>query len=154
MRAVRMSERRSTAGAGLKLLARFGLVGIAATVLYAVLATVLVESEWMGLTPVQASLAAYVAAAVFSYLAHKSVTFMSSGPHRSEAARFVLLTATGFGIAYAVPALLTMKLGLSPIIAILVTCLLIPAINLLMLDRWVFAQRRPGRQRDRSTWLD
>ncbi|RWQ38203.1 MAG: GtrA family protein [Mesorhizobium sp.] len=146
-----MSEGRSTARTGLKLLARFGLVGIAATILYAVLATVLVKSEWIGVTPVQASLAAYAAAAVFSYLAHKSVTFMSSGSHRSEAARFLLLTAIGFGMAYAVPALMTMKLGLPPIIAILVTCLLIPAVNLLMLDRWVFAQREPGRQSDRST---
>ncbi|MER8436696.1 GtrA family protein [Mesorhizobium sp. M1312] len=146
-----MSERRSTAGAGLKLLARFGVVGIAATTLYTVLAIALVESRWIGFSPVQASLAAYAAAAVFSYLAHKSVTFMSNGSHRSEAARFLLLTATGFAVAYAAPALLTAKLGLPPIIGILVTCLLIPAVNLLMLDRWVFAQRRPGRQDDRST---
>ncbi|TIP51918.1 MAG: GtrA family protein, partial [Mesorhizobium sp.] len=76
MRAARMSEDRSTAGAGLKLLARFGLVGIAATILYAALAIGLVESKWIGFSPVQASLAAYAAAAVFSYLAHKSVTFM------------------------------------------------------------------------------
>ncbi|WP_292406903.1 GtrA family protein [Mesorhizobium sp.] len=146
-----MSEGRSTPRTGLKLLARFGLVGIAATILYAVLATVLVKSEWIGVSPVQASLAAYAAAAVFSYLAHKSVTFISSGSHRSEAARFLLLTVTGFGIAYAVPALFTMKLGLSPIFAVLITCLLIPAVNLLVLDRWVFAQRGPGRQSDRST---
>ncbi|TIS95968.1 MAG: GtrA family protein [Mesorhizobium sp.] len=151
MRAARMSEGRSTPRTGLKLLARFGLVGIAATILYAVLATVLVKSEWIGVSPVQASLAAYAAAAVFSYLAHKSVTFISSGSHRSEAARFLLLTVTGFGIAYAVPALFTMKLGLSPIFAVLITCLLIPAVNLLVLDRWVFAQRGPGRQSDRST---
>ncbi|RWK35975.1 GtrA family protein [Mesorhizobium sp.] len=146
-----MSEGGSTAGAGLKLLARFGLVGIAATSLYAVLAIGLVKSKWIGLTPVQASLAAYAAAAVFSYLAHKSVTFMSNGSHRSEAARFVLLTATGFAVAYATPVLLTAKLGLPPIIAILVTCLLVPAVNLLMLDRWVFAQRGPGAQGDRPT---
>lgn len=148
---MRMSEGRSTARIGLKLLARFGLVGIAATILYAALAIGLVKSEWIGFSPVQASLAAYAAAAVFSYLAHKSVTFMSSGSHRSEAARFLLLTATGFAVAYAAPALLTAKLGLPPIIAILVTCLLIPAVNLLMLDRWVFAQHRPGQQGDRST---
>ncbi|TIP98931.1 MAG: GtrA family protein [Mesorhizobium sp.] len=142
-----MSEGRSTARTGLKLLARFGLVGIAATSLYAVLAVALVKSKWIGFTPVQASLAAYAAAAVFSYLAHKSVTFMSNGSHRSEAARFLLLTATGFAVAYAAPTLLTTKLGLPPIIAVLVRCLLIPVVNLLMLDRWVFAQRGSGRAR-------
>lgn len=142
-----MSEDRSIAGAGLKLLARFGLVGIAATVLYAALAIGLVESKWIGFSPVQASLAAYAAAAVFSYFAHKSVTFMSNGSHRSEAARFLLLTATGFAVAYAAP-LLTAKLGLPPIIAILLTCLLVPGVNLLMLDRWVFAQRGSGEHGD------
>jgi putative flippase GtrA len=149
MRAVRRSEARSTDGAGLRLLARFGVVGIAATILYAALAIAWVR--WIGFTPVQASLAAYAAAAVFSYLAHKSVTFLSSGSHRSEAPRFLLLTATGSAVAYVAPALLTAKLGLPPIIAVLVTCSLIPAINLLMLDRWVFAQRRPDPQGDRST---
>ncbi|MER8501759.1 GtrA family protein [Mesorhizobium sp. M0195] len=149
MRAVRMSERRSTGDAGLRLLARFGSVGIAATILYAVMATALVKWQRFGLSPVGASLAAYTAAALFSYLAHKFVTFASSGSHRSEAPRFLLLTATGFAVAYAAPALLTAKFGLPPIIAILVTCLLVPAVNLLMLDRWVFAQRRRGQQRDR-----
>ncbi|TIT20647.1 MAG: GtrA family protein [Mesorhizobium sp.] len=149
MRAVRMSEGRSTSDAGLRLLARFGSVGIAATILYAVMATALVKWQRFGLSPVGASLAAYTAAALFSYLAHKFVTFASSGSHRSEAPRFFLLTATGFAVAYAAPALLTTKLGLPPIIPIVVTCLLVPAVNFLVLDRWVFAQRRRGQQRDR-----
>ncbi|MER8388648.1 GtrA family protein [Mesorhizobium sp. M0166] len=144
-----MSERRSTSNAGLRLLARFGSVGIAATILYAVMATALVKSQRFDLSPVGASLVAYTVAALFSYLAHKFVTFASSGSHRTEAPRFFLLTATGFAVAYAAPALLTAKLGLPPIIAILVTCLLVPAVNLLMLDRWVFQQRRRIQQRDR-----
>jgi putative flippase GtrA len=145
MRAVRMSENRSSAGAKLKLLARFGLVGIAATMLYAALAIAFARWDRIGPSPVQASLAAYAAAALFSYLAHKSVTFMSSGSHRSEVPRFILLTATGFAVAYTAPVLLTVKLGLPPIIAVLVTCLLIPAINLLVLGQWVFADRKPDR---------
>jgi GtrA-like protein len=68
------------------LLIRFGLVGIAATALYAALASVLMSREWIGLSAVRASLAAYVAAALFSYLAHKAVTFMSREPDRTEAA--------------------------------------------------------------------
>ncbi|WP_245525683.1 MULTISPECIES: GtrA family protein [unclassified Mesorhizobium] len=145
-----MSEERSTVGAGLKLLARFGLVGIAATILYAALAIAFAKWDRIGFSPVQASLAAYAAAALFSYLAHKSVTFMSSGSHRSEAPRFVLLTVTGFAVAYTAPVLLTGKLDLPPIIAVVVTCLLIPAVNLLVLDRWVFADQRPDQRGDRS----
>jgi putative flippase GtrA len=143
MHAVRASEKYSVAGFGLKLLTRFGLVGIAATLTYAVLATIFMKWDRIEFTPVQASLAAYAAATVFSYLAHKYVTFMSSGSHRSEGPRFLLLTSAGFAVAYAVPALLTGKLGLPPAVPVLVTCVLIPAFNLLVLDRWVFAERKP-----------
>ncbi|RWM02352.1 MAG: GtrA family protein [Mesorhizobium sp.] len=131
-------------GASLKLLARFGSVGIVATILYAALVAVFAGSERIGLGPVQASLAAYAAAAVFSYLAHKFFTFMSAGSHRTEAPRFLLLTATGLAVAYAAPSLLTETFGLPLFVPVLLTCLVIPALNFLMLDRWVFA-RRGGR---------
>ncbi|RUT98940.1 GtrA family protein [Mesorhizobium sp. USDA-HM6] len=131
--------------AGLRLLARFGSVGIVATILYASLAALFGGSKWIGFAPVEASLAAYAAAALFSYLAHKFFTFMSAGPHRSEAPRFLLLTLTGLAVAYAAPSLLTVKLGLPFVVPVLVTCVVIPALNLLVLDRWVFAERR---QRD------
>lgn len=143
MRAARASEKRSIVGFGPKLLIRFGLVGIAATALYAILVTVFMNL--IGLSAVQASLAAYAAAALFSYLAHKSRTFMSRGRHRTEAPRFVLLTVVGLAVAYAAPALLTGVLGLPGVVPVLVICILIPALNLLILDRWVFAQRKPDR---------
>jgi putative flippase GtrA len=136
------ASKKHLAGLGLKLLMRFGLVGIAATVLYAALAMVFMNWEWVGLATVQASLAAYAGAALFSYLAHKSVTFMSLGRHRTEAPRFLLLTATGLAVAYLAPALLTGMFGLPGIVPVLVTCILIPALNLLVLDRWVFAERK------------
>ncbi|MER9301912.1 GtrA family protein [Mesorhizobium sp. M0496] len=148
MRAVGVSEHRSAGAAALKLLARFGLVGIAATILYAALAAAFVKSERFGFSPVEASLAAYAAAGLFSYLAHRSITFMSSGPHRSEAPRFLLLAAIGLVIAYGAPALLTAKLGLPLIIPIMITCLLVPAINFVVLDRWVFAERIPDQSDD------
>lgn len=147
MHAARVPEKYSIAGFGPKLLIRFGLVGIAATALYATLATILMNREWFGLTAVQASLAAYAAAALFSYVAHKSATFMSRGRHRTEAPRFLLLTAMGFAVAYMAPALLTGVLRLPAIIPVLVTCILVPVLNLLVLDRWVFAQRSSHQKR-------
>jgi putative flippase GtrA len=135
-------KRHLVAGLSPNLLMHFGLVGIAATALYAALAIVFMNREWIGLTAVQASLAAYAAAALFSYLAHKSVTFMSRGRHRTGAPRFLLLTATGFAVAYIAPALLTGMFGLPGIVPVLVTCILVPALNLLVLDRWVFAEQK------------
>lgn len=142
MRVAPAPEKHLIAGFEPKLLMRFGLIGIAATALYAALAIVFMNREWVGLTVVQASLAAYAAAALFSYLAHKFVTFVSSGRHRTEAPRFLLLTATGLAVAYITPALLTGMLGLPGIVPLLVTCILIPVLNLLVLHRWVFAERK------------
>jgi putative flippase GtrA len=74
MRAVRAPEKHSIVGFGPKLLMRFGLVGIAATALYAILATIFMNR--IGLSAVQASLAAYAAAARVSFLADKSRTVL------------------------------------------------------------------------------
>jgi putative flippase GtrA len=121
---------------------RFGLVGIAATVLYATLALAL--THWF-FASVPASLIAYAAAATFSYLAHKSITFFSTGAHRLEAPRFVVLTAVGIAIAFAAPLILTDMLALRPIFAVLLTCLLVPVVNFVVMDRWVFAGRKSAR---------
>jgi putative flippase GtrA len=145
MRAAGAPDQPSVASFGSRLLMRFGLVGIAATALYAVLAHVLMSREWTALSAVRASLAAYAAAALFSYFAHKAVTFMSRGRHRREAPRFLLLTAIGVAVAYGAPALLTDRLGLPGIVPIVVTCVAIPVLNLIVLGRWVFAPRTSGR---------
>ncbi|TIS33916.1 MAG: GtrA family protein, partial [Mesorhizobium sp.] len=64
------------------------------------------------------------------------------GSHRSQAPRFVLLTIAGLAMAYAAPYLLTVTFGLPLAVPVLLTSLAIPALNLLVLDRWVFAERR------------
>lgn len=125
---------------GLALLSRFALIGVGATLLYAVLALLMSDA----LPPVPASLAAYAVATAFSYLGHKFVTFVSEGAHRTEMPRFLVLTLAGFGIATALPAVLTSMLGWPPAIAVLLTCVLVPAVNFFVLDRWVFARRAAG----------
>lgn len=139
MPAAPVSESRTAALGTVKLLARFGAVGLSATVLYAVLAYVFGQGAHFA--PVRASLAAYAVAAAYSYVAHKIVTFMSPGPHRSEAPRFVVATAAGFAIAYLAPAVLVGWLGLPPALPIVLTSLLVPVVNFILLSRWVFAGR-------------
>lgn len=118
---------------------RFALVGIGATVLYALLA--LAFESRLAMSPVAASVLAYAVAAIFSYCGHKFVTFMSDGAHRQELPRFVLLTVTGFGVASALPYLFANLLGQPSWVPVLLTCVLIPMVNLIVLDRWVFRGR-------------
>lgn len=123
------------------LLTRFALVGVAATILYAVLALAfgrLLDSHAGAWT----SLLAYGVAAVFSYLAHRAFTFASDGDRAAEIPRFIVVTATGAAISFAVPAVVQTGFGLPLAVAVLLVCLVIPLINFLVLDRWVFRDRR------------
>jgi putative flippase GtrA len=125
-------------------LVRFGLVGGAATLCYATLAWML---DRMGFAPVAASIAAYGAAGVVSYLGHKRITFRSPGAHGVEIPRFALALGLGMGVAAAAPMVLTHALGLAPIASILVVCVAAPALSYLALEHMVFRRRelsRPG----------
>jgi len=129
----------SAAGLGAGLVSRFALVGIGATLLYASLALLFSQ---MALAPIQASVLAYAVATVFSYLGQKFLAFRSSGAHRSELPKFLVLTAIGFGVATAMPAVFSGLLGYPPYVPVVATCLVVPVINLFVLDRWVFSARR------------
>lgn len=120
-------------------LLRFGSVGLVATGLYAGLAAAFAV---VGLAAVPASLTAYALAGVFSYLGQRHLTFRSTGPVSREAPRFGLLALAGWAIAAVAPAVLTDQLGLPVAVPILVTCLLVPALNFLAMDRLVFSGAR------------
>ena len=122
----------------LQSVSRFALVGLTATGIYAVLAMLL--GSWMRDDAGQAaaSLVAYGAAAVFSYCAHRIFTFASSGSYRFEIPRFVVLTLSGVTISFIVPLVLAQWLLLPMIIPVAVVCVVIPLLNYIALDRWVF----------------
>lgn len=129
-------------------LSRFAAIGAAATLIYAVAAFCL--SGGLGITilpAAPASLAAYFIAAIFSYWGHKYVTFLSGGAHVFEAPRFLALTALGLGFAWLLPTILVDGAGLPPAVPIAVTCILVPIVNYVVLDRWVFASGEEGRPR-------
>lgn len=117
---------------------RFAVVGIAATLIYALAA---ICFSWV-LPPAQASVLAYTVAAVFSYCGHKYLTFASSGAHQLEAPRFILLTLTGIAISWSIPWIAVDGLGLPAIASVALVCLIIPGFNYLVLDRWVFHDQR------------
>jgi putative flippase GtrA len=120
-------------------LSRFALIGIASTLIYAVCAFLLSALPRPVLPAALASVAAYAIAAIFSYVGHKYVTFMSSGMHAFELPRFFLLTALGIGFSLLLPLILVDGFGARPVLPILITCVIVPAFNYFVLDRWVFA---------------
>ncbi|WP_254016374.1 GtrA family protein [Mesorhizobium escarrei] len=122
-------------------LLKFASVGLAATVLYALCACLFTSAGSRYLSPATASVSAYAVAAIFSYLGHKFFTFMSAGSHQFEAPRFAVLTGFGLAAAYLLPMLLVGQFGLPVAIPILLTCILIPVVNFVVLERWIFSHR-------------
>jgi len=119
-------------------LVRFGVVGIGCAGLYAVLAWTLTASA--GLASVPSSMVAYAVAGVVSYAGQKLFTFQSGAPHAEAAPRFVAVFLVGIAIATAAPLLLTERLHLPPVIAIIFTCGVVPLINYGVLGRLVFRE--------------
>ena len=114
---------------------RFLLIGVVATCLYTVVALCLSAS---GLSVALASLAAYLIAAPFSYVGHKYFTFGSDRAHRFEAPRFIAVTVVGITVSLVMPAIMSGRLGLPVQVSIVLTSLLIPIANYLVLRGWVF----------------
>lgn len=124
-------------------LVRFGFVGLAATVLYVILAFSFAKAfaHW----PSAASaFGAYLVAGLFSYLAHKLFTFASDGSHGREAPRFAIVSIAGFGLAALLPFVLHDLMGLSLAIPVLLTAVLVPVMNFVAL-RWFVFDRAAGR---------
>jgi len=119
-------------------LSRFATIGVASTLLYAVLALGLVH---LGVDTTWASVIAFLLAAVFSYAGHKYVTYASGGRHVFEFPRFLALSLVGLGVVSILPVLLVGLLGMPPAIPILAACLVLPAFNYVVLGRWVFRDR-------------
>lgn len=123
-------------------MSKFALVGLASTLLYAALA-VMFQSRFQGdFGQGTLSFAAFAIAAVFSYTAHRVFTFTSQGAYRLEIPRFAVLTATGAAISYVLPTILEGTLKMPMFVSAAGVCVLIPVINFLALDRWVFSDRK------------
>lgn len=115
---------------------RFAAIGGLSTSIYAILTLALC----LGLgTPVTiASIAGYCSGAVFSYCGHRFVTFMSDGAVGFEIPRFAVAAGIGFLLSLALAAVLTDIAGFSPTKPVVVSAILVPALNFVILRNFVF----------------
>lgn len=120
----------------LRRIAVFVTVGLGAAIVYFLSAMALLR---IGIRPAAlASLVAYGISGVFSYLGHRLLTFQSDAPHRQALPRFVLVNIAGYLIAVVVPLLLTDVLNWPPLIATVLVCVAVPAMNFILLTMFVF----------------
>ena len=117
---------------------RFALVGVAATLLYAVIAFAL---AYVSMLPAAVtSLIAYCTAGVLSYFGHRLFTFKAGGGHARPAARFVGINLLGYAVAAVIPWVLSDRLGYPAAIGIVLVCIVIPAMNYVLFNLFVFRE--------------
>ena len=117
---------------------RFGLVGVSCAALYTALAWSL--TVLAGAPAVTGSVAAYAISGVFSYLGQKLFTFRSDAPHAEAAPRFLAVFLVGISVAALAPLLLTDRMHLPPLVAIIFAGGVVPALNYLVFSLLVFGR--------------
>jgi putative flippase GtrA len=126
-----------TRALGLKL-GRFGTVGIVSTLIYAMVATT--GSRWTSLPLVIVTTIAYIASGAWGYFGHYHVTFRSDAAHRSSVAKFVVLFAIGYAVSTGI-VLVNHRLRLPPEIGTVIVSAVLPVMNFVIMQLWVFAGR-------------
>jgi putative flippase GtrA len=121
------------------LLSRFGVVGLLATLTYLVMANALIYLGALG--PGLASVIAYLAGMVVSYLGQSRWTFNGAGGKR-EVARFAVLSSAGLLLSYAAPHA-ALRLGLPSAAGTAIPALAVPLLSFLVMRLWVFGSHRP-----------
>ncbi len=124
---------------------RFGLVGGAATLSYALLGLLFVN-VW-GLPVLAGNALAYVISFFVSYWGQSAWTFRAKSGHKSMLPRFAATQALGLGLNSAIIWLLT-GLDLSYELAMPVAVILVPVFVYLLCKYWVFRQVRDAGKKD------
>ena len=117
----------------------FSGVGAAATGLQYLLLIALVE--WLGVTPLPASVLSYLASTLANYWANYHFTFGSTLPHRQTLPRFALVAGGGLLLNSLVFYIANALLGMIYLLAQLIATVVVLAWNFTMNHLWSFSDR-------------
>ncbi len=125
---------------GLRLL-RFALSGVAATALYAIFVVILLA--YTSIRPDLVSAISYLLAVVFSYVLQSRFTFRSNEDSPRQIGTFLAVSLVGLSISYAMMWIFHLWLGFSAFGVAIAICIIIPAVNYIVLKRIVFTTVTP-----------
>ncbi len=117
-------------------LVRFGIVGVAATLVHVGVAVACVEAA--GLDPFVANLLAFTTAVGISYVGHMYVTFGARGAHAQRLPRFVATALLGLGLNQLIMATWVSALEWDYRGALAIVVTLVPALTYAVSKKWVF----------------
>lgn len=123
----------------------FGVVGLASALVYVGTVWLLIDLADLGHT--LANLIGFSCAALTSYVGHHSFTFRADGNHHVYAPRFVAQVI----ITYLMSAGITegaSMLGVHHLVAAVTIAVLLPVMNFLAFQFWVFVAPRLGEEQE------
>ena len=118
---------------------KFGVVGIAAVVVYAVLAYAFIWG--FGMNEILASTLGYILAIPVSFFGQKHITFNSKGAVATEAPKFIVLQLFCLTSTIIISFVTSAVLNLHPNIGILAVCVLIPPISYAAMSLIIFVEK-------------
>ena len=121
-------------------MARFGAVGAAATVVYALAVVVFVSG--LGVDPNAAAVLGYLTALPVSFIGHRRFTFRSKATMTPELMRFTVMHFVNMMVSLGGMAWAVDLLGLDYWVGILVAVVIVPLASYITADLWVFVDRK------------
>ena len=118
-------------------LLRFASVGIANGIIYGFSTSMFASG--FGIDAKIASVLGYFTAVPFAFFAHRSYTFGSQGAVKLELRRFVITQSTSLLVSVVAMAAAIDYFKLHYVIGIIAAVVLIPIVNFLALNIWVFS---------------
>lgn len=128
-------------------LLRYGGVGVVVTILYSGLTGLFVEL--LNAPAIFASIGAFLLVLPAAYWGHREVSFRDNARGDCQLRRFVITMSAAFLASSLSVLILVNGLGAHYGFALLVTMMMVPMVNFLILDQWVFRettkpQKRPA----------
>ena len=120
--------------------ARFGVVGLIATLVH--LAVAWVANQWFGFGEYMANGTGFAIAFVFSYLGHFYWTFQKQSDHQRSLARFLVVAGCGYALSNLVVWIVVQRLGQPFEVALLGILLVVPVSTWVISRLWAFAPNR------------
>ncbi|WP_153666381.1 GtrA family protein [Phyllobacterium sp. SYP-B3895] len=120
----------------LAILARFGIVGIAATLIYLAVSNLLIASGHVA--PAPASLLGYLAGMITSFFGQSRFTFRVGETDWRHLFKFGLLSVVGLAVSYWSVAGAVM-LGFHATVGTVAASILVPIVSFILMKLWVFA---------------
>lgn len=128
-------------GAEVKQMMRFALVGVFNTAFgYGLIFGCM---YLLGMPPIPSNVAGYGIGLLFAYLLHRNFTFGSTGTHRREAVRFLVVFGLAYSANLAVLYVLTHRLGVSGGLSQVVSGAVYVASSFLLSKCFVFTEVGP-----------